>query len=172
MTPAARNPGRFLLGAAVETLFSILIAPILMLTQTSAVLEILRGKDAGWSVQRRHGEAPPFDEVVRFHKWHVLIGVALAVTCSLVSLYVFAWMAPIVLGQLLAVGLSVVTSRVTTSLDQSSAGHGRGHPTTANHPGCKRTTCRLGSPSRRGGRAVRTAIRRAHPHEFTSRRLG
>ena len=82
-----------------------------MLTQTSAVLEILRGKDAGWSVQRRDGEPPPFDEVVRFHKWHVLTGVALAATCSLVSLYVFAWMAPIILGQLLAVGLSVVTSR-------------------------------------------------------------
>jgi membrane glycosyltransferase len=108
---AARSPGRFLLGAGVETLFSILVAPILMLTQTSAVLEILRGKDAGWSVQRRHGEAPPFDEVVRFHKWHVLTGVALAATCSLVSFYVFAWMAPIVLGQLLAVGLSMVTSR-------------------------------------------------------------
>jgi membrane glycosyltransferase len=108
---AARSPGRFLLGAAIETLFSVLVAPILMLTQTSAVLEILRGKDAGWSVQRRQGEAPPFDEVVRFHKWHVLTGVALAATCSLVSFYVFAWMAPIVLGQLLAVGLSMVTSR-------------------------------------------------------------
>ena len=105
------SPGRFLLGAGIETLFSILVAPILMLTQTSAVLEILRGKEAGWSVQRRQGEAPPFDEVVRFHKWHVLTGVALAATCSLVSFYVFAWMAPIVLGQLLAVGLSMVTSR-------------------------------------------------------------
>jgi membrane glycosyltransferase len=108
---AARNLGRFLLGAGIETLFSILVAPILMLTQTSAVLEILRGKDAGWSVQRRQGETPPFDEVVRFHKWHVLTGVALAATCSLVSFYVFAWMAPIVLGQLLAVGLSMVTSK-------------------------------------------------------------
>jgi membrane glycosyltransferase len=56
---AARNLGRFLLGAGIETLFSILVAPILMLTQTSAVLEILRGKDAGWSVQRRQGETPP-----------------------------------------------------------------------------------------------------------------
>ena len=108
---AARNLGWFLLGAGIETLFSILVAPILMLTQTSAVLEILRGKDAGWSVQRRHGEALPFDEVVRFHKWHVLTGIALATICSFVSLYVFAWMAPIIIGQLLAVGLSMATSR-------------------------------------------------------------
>ena len=110
--PAAHYTGRFLLGAAVETLFSILIAPILMLTQTSAVLEILRGKDSGWTVQRREGEPPPLSEVIRFHKWHVVTGAALAVICGLVSLYVFSWMAPIFLGQLLAVGLSVVTSRV------------------------------------------------------------
>ncbi len=111
--PAARNPGRFLGGAAIETIFSILIAPILMLTQTSAVLEILRGKDSGWTVQRREGEPPPLSEVIRFHKSHIAVGAALAITCSLVSLYVFSWMAPIFLGQLLAVGLSVVTSRVT-----------------------------------------------------------
>src|SRR5436853_39674 len=109
--PAARNTGPFLLGAAIETLFSILIAPILMLTQTSAVLEILRGKDAGWAVQRRDGESPPLSEVIRFHKWHVVTGAALAVICGLVSLYVFSWMAPIILGQLLAMGLSLVTSR-------------------------------------------------------------
>jgi membrane glycosyltransferase len=126
---AARNTGRFLVGAAVETVFSILIAPVLMLTQTSAVLEILRGKDAGWSVQRRHGESPPFDEVVHFHKWHVLSGVALAVTCSLVSLYVFAWMAPIILGQLLAIGLSVVTSRRPPAwLDRALATAEDAHP--------------------------------------------
>ena len=95
--PAAHYTGRFLLGAAVETLFSILIAPILMLTQTSAVLEILRGKDSGWTVQRREGEPPPLSEVIRFHKWHVVTGAALAVICGLVSLYVFSWMAPIFL---------------------------------------------------------------------------
>ena len=81
-----------------------------MLTQTSAVLEILRGKDAGWAVQRRDGEPPPLSEVVRFHRWHVLSGAVLAVICGLVSIYVLIWMVPIILGQLLAICLSVVTS--------------------------------------------------------------
>ena len=111
--PAARRTGPFLVGAAIETLFSILIAPILMLTQTSAVLEILRGKDAGWAVQRRDGEPPPLSEVVRFHRWHVLSGAVLAVICGLVSIYVLVWMAPIILGQLLAIGLSAVTSKTS-----------------------------------------------------------
>ncbi|MFX8624518.1 hypothetical protein ABTM07_20665, partial [Acinetobacter baumannii] len=32
----------------VETLWSMLIAPILMMTQTAAVVQILMGRDAGW----------------------------------------------------------------------------------------------------------------------------
>jgi membrane glycosyltransferase len=102
---------RCLAGGLVETLFSILIAPILMLTQTTAVIEILRGKDSGWSAQRRDGDAPDLTHLLRFHLWHELIGAALAVVCALASIYVFAWMGPIVLGLLLSVGISHVTSR-------------------------------------------------------------
>jgi membrane glycosyltransferase len=104
--------GWTLAGGLVETLFSVLIAPILMLTQTTAVIEILRGKDSGWSVQRRDGEAPDLVQLLRFHLRHELIGAALAVVCALVSIYVFAWMGPIVLGLLLSVGISHVTSKL------------------------------------------------------------
>ncbi|MFN3869564.1 MAG: glucans biosynthesis glucosyltransferase MdoH, partial [Hyphomicrobiaceae bacterium] len=44
---------RAVLGGIVETVFSILLAPILMLTQTVAVTEILLGRDSGWKAQRR-----------------------------------------------------------------------------------------------------------------------
>ena len=43
--------------------------------------------------------------------WHVLIGTALAIFCGFVSVYVFAWMAPIIVGQALAVALSTLTSK-------------------------------------------------------------
>jgi membrane glycosyltransferase len=105
------RPIGFLFGALIEMLFSILVAPILMLTQTTAVIEILRGKDSGWAAQRRDGDAPDLGQLFRFHFWHEVLGVLLAVTCALISLYVFAWMSPIILGLLLAVGFSYVTSR-------------------------------------------------------------
>jgi membrane glycosyltransferase len=108
---ARLSPARFLGGALIEMLFSILVAPILMLTQTTAVIEILSGKDSGWSAQRRDGDAPELGQLLRFHLWHEVLGVVLAVTCALISLYVFAWMSPIILGLLLAVGFSYVTSR-------------------------------------------------------------
>lgn len=108
---AAVRPGRILLGATIEMIFSILVAPILMLTQTSAVIEILMGKDSGWSAQSRDGNAPPLSLLLRFHLWHEVVGVALAILCAFISIYVFAWMGPIILGLLLAVGFSYVTSR-------------------------------------------------------------
>ncbi len=111
--PEAPRPGlgTLLAGASIEMLLSILIAPILMLTQTTAVIEILRGKDSGWSVQRREGDAPKLDQVARFHGWHLTVGAALAVVCVLVSVYVLAWMIPIILGLLLSVGISYLTAR-------------------------------------------------------------
>jgi len=109
------NPARFLLGVLIEMLFSILVAPILMLTQTSAVIEILSGKDSGWSAQRRDGNKPNLAPLLRFHFWHEVVGVVLAVTCALISVYVLAWMSPIILGLLLAVGFSYVTSRQAPS---------------------------------------------------------
>ena len=40
-----------------------------------------------------------------------MLGVVLAITCALISLYVFLWMSPIILGLLLAVAFSYVTSK-------------------------------------------------------------
>jgi membrane glycosyltransferase len=100
-----------LLGFAVETVLSILIAPIFMLTQSKAVADILRGRDSGWSVQRRGGETERFKDLLRFHKWHLVIGALAGIVSALVSAYVLAWMAPVVLGLLLAANLSALTSR-------------------------------------------------------------
>jgi membrane glycosyltransferase len=106
-----RRTGLLLLGAVIETVFSVLVAPIFMLTQATAVMEILRGKDSGWSVQRREGEAVEVAELVRFHRWHVALGALAALVSALASAYVLAWMMPIVIGLLLAVYLSLVMAK-------------------------------------------------------------
>ena len=111
--PRASRPTlpRFLTGALLETLLSILIAPIMMLTQTHAVSEIVRGKDSGWSVQRRDGGGPDWRQLLRFHFWHMLLGAALACACALASTAVLAWMSPIFVSLLLSVAISHVTSK-------------------------------------------------------------
>lgn len=107
------RPGalRTLAGALVETLLSILIAPIMMVVQSSALIEIMRGADSGWNLQRRDGEVHALGQVVSFHTRHVLFGIALGIGCALSTLYVFAWMVPIVAGLLLSIPLSYWTSQ-------------------------------------------------------------
>jgi membrane glycosyltransferase len=98
-------------GVLTETLFSMLLAPILMATQTTAVFQIFAGRDAGWKAQRRHDGRIGFLEAFRFHRWHTLIGLTLAGLCWLVSVDLIAWMAPVILGLLLSAPLSWWTAR-------------------------------------------------------------
>ena len=108
---ATGRVGWFLLGVLTEVVFSVLIAPIFMLTQTSAVWQILRGKDSGWSVQRRDGQAFAAKDLWRYHAWHIVFGASAGVGCAVTSWYVLAWMAPIILGLLLSPYLSGLTSK-------------------------------------------------------------
>ena len=109
----ARRSGatRAVLGVITETLFSILLSPILMVTQTVAVFQVLFGLDSGWRTQGRDGAGIPFIEAVRYHRWHMLIGVVMAVACYEASALVLAWMSPVIVGLILAAPLTWLTSR-------------------------------------------------------------
>ena len=95
----------------IETLFSMLFAPILMVTQTTAVAQIFAGLDSGWKVQRRDDGNVSWAEVFRFHRWHALLGLAAAAVCYLVSFSLMAWMGPVLLGLVLSMALTWYTAR-------------------------------------------------------------
>jgi membrane glycosyltransferase len=98
-------------GVLLESVASTLIAPILMLTQTSAVLSILLGRDAGWGAQRRVGADATLLRFMQQHRWHMAWGVTGAALCWAISPAVFAWMSPIILGLLLAAPIGLVTGK-------------------------------------------------------------
>ena len=102
---------RAVAGVATETVYSMLFAPILMVTQTSAVAQILAGRDAGWSAQRRDDGQVRLLDAVLFHRGHIALGIAAALICYVVSYSLMAWTAPILLGLLLSAGLSWATAR-------------------------------------------------------------
>jgi len=99
-----------LLSVIVETLISGLVAPLMMLIQSTAVTEILFGRDAGWSVQRRDDGTLPLSEVVRRYGWHTLFGVALAASAYSVSWSLLLWMTPVISGLLLAIPLAALSA--------------------------------------------------------------
>jgi membrane glycosyltransferase len=70
---------------------------------------IVTGRDVGWKAQRRDDGSIPFREVARRHCTHTLFGVVLAVAAYAVSPVLLAWLAPIVLGLVLAIPMSAIT---------------------------------------------------------------
>jgi membrane glycosyltransferase len=88
-----------------EVLISGLIAPIMMLIQSSSVTGILLGRDSGWNAQRRDDGSLPLRDVVRRYIWHTLFGLLLAFAAYEVSFSLFAWMTPVIIGLILAIPL-------------------------------------------------------------------
>ena len=93
----------------VEIILSALIAPVMMLMQSAAVMGILTSRDAGWKAQRRDDGSIPFRAIARRHRTHTVFGVALAVAAYAVSPGLLAWLSPVVLGLVLAIPVSAVT---------------------------------------------------------------
>ena len=102
---------RAVLGVMTETLFSVLLSPILMVTQTAAVFQVLFGLNSGWRTQTREGAGIPFMHALRYHRWHMLVGVLMAVACYEASALVVAWMSPVIVGLVIAAPLTWLTSR-------------------------------------------------------------
>ena len=85
-------------------------APILMLTQTRSVLQILTGRDSGWNAQARDSTRIPWADLWMFHRRHTLVGLILAVTAGLISWSLLAWMSPALIGLGVSIPLAALVS--------------------------------------------------------------
>jgi membrane glycosyltransferase len=93
----------------VELVLAALYAPIQMLLQSRHVFEILLGRDAGWSSQRRTEGHGSWAEAWRFHWGHTVAGVLLGALFYVLAPPLLPWLAPVLAGMLLAVPLSHVS---------------------------------------------------------------
>jgi membrane glycosyltransferase len=101
---------KLMAGVVAETLASVLIAPILMVSQTKALFDIFRGKDSGWAAQTRDDGSISWREACRRHAMHTLVGLALAAFTLWVSTDAFLWMLPVPLGLIMSAPISVLTA--------------------------------------------------------------
>jgi membrane glycosyltransferase len=100
---------RLVLGVAGETILSALYAPIMMLIQTRQVWEILRGQDSGWTTQSRQRAGSPWRTLLRRHWMHMIAGLGVAAGLMFISLPLLVWMAPALVGLVLALPLSAAS---------------------------------------------------------------
>lgn len=97
-------------GAIVETVLSGLMAPAMMVFQSAAVVDILLGRDAGWQAQSRAGGYIPPRDLLRKYAAPTALGLAMAVSAFLVSLPLFFWMTPVIVGLLLSIPVARLLS--------------------------------------------------------------
>ncbi len=104
------GPLRFLTGFVMELLFSIILTPIMQLSETAAIVMLCFGQTIGWQAQNRSEHAIPWWEAfVRF--WpHTVVGLVVGYALSTISPMAAVWSLPVYGGLLLAIPLSVVTS--------------------------------------------------------------
>ena len=94
-----------------ETLLTSIIAPIMMLFQARAVLEVLSGRDNGWPATLRGEGRLPLATAVSGAGWISLVGAATTIAVFLVSPSLGPWTLPVTLPMFLAPLVIWMTSR-------------------------------------------------------------
>lgn len=103
-------------GMGTEILLSASLAPVLMVANTKAVLQTLRGRDIGWRPQQRDAVGVRWRDAFRAMAWQMIAGVGFVIAlCFRPDLSIC--FAPIVLPLLLSAPLAVFTSRHSAVAD-------------------------------------------------------
>ncbi|UAK23428.1 glucans biosynthesis glucosyltransferase MdoH [Sphingomonas nostoxanthinifaciens] len=102
---------RIFLGIAAEIPLSIITAPIMMISQSIAIAEILGGRPSGWKPQRRDADGLSLAETFDHYRWHMLAGLIFW-TMALSEVGGALWELPVALGLLGAPFIASFTSRI------------------------------------------------------------
>jgi membrane glycosyltransferase len=96
----------------LESVFSILVAPVLMLFQTKFVWAILLRRTIGWPAQQRADHSTTFRDALAMHGVQTLLGAAAGVASWVYLPDYFWWFVPVLGGVLLSIPLSMLSSSV------------------------------------------------------------
>ena len=110
------------LSVALETAFSVLTAPVLMLFQTKFVLAILMRRAVGWPPQQRGDHMTSFREAALTHGVQTLIGVMVGILSYCYVPAFFWWFTPVLLGLALAIPVSMLSSSIALGQQARSLG--------------------------------------------------
>src|SRR5215469_10940461 len=104
---------RLCLSLLIEQLFSMLLAPSMMLFHSTFVVQTLLGRSVSWNAQDRSERGVTLREAFRRQKWHLLLGVAWGAVMLRTAPQFFWWLSPILAGLIFGIWLTVWTSRIS-----------------------------------------------------------
>ncbi len=99
------------LSIGIEVFIFTLMAPSMMLFHSTFVFSILTGGKVKWSTQNRYQDThTTWQQGVQAHAGHTLVGIVWAVIAWHINPNFFYWMSPVLLGWILSIPLSIITS--------------------------------------------------------------
>jgi membrane glycosyltransferase len=98
-------------GFLFEQFLSMLLAPTMMLFHSEFVVRALLGRSVAWDAQARGDRGITWREAFHRHRWHLAIGLAWGAAILVLAPHFIWWMSPVILGMLIAVPFTVLTSR-------------------------------------------------------------
>jgi membrane glycosyltransferase len=100
------GPGLAALNVIIESLLSMLVAPVIMVSHTCSLAAVVAGRDSGWVAQAREEAGPNLRQTARLHAADTVIGLGLAAAALSSSVLPFLWMTPVIAGLALAIPLA------------------------------------------------------------------
>jgi membrane glycosyltransferase len=107
---------RLLVSLLVEQLFSMLLAPIMMVFHSTFVLTTLAGRPVTWNAQDRGDRGVTFGDALARHRWHILLGLIWGGVILWLAPRFIWWMTPVLAGLLLSAFLTMISSRVDAGM--------------------------------------------------------
>jgi membrane glycosyltransferase len=104
---------RLCIGLLIEQLYSILLAPSMMLFHSTFVAQTLLGRSVSWNAQSRSDRGVTFAEAFRRQKWHLALGVVWGAAMLRIAPQFFWWLTPVLVGLIFGIPLTVWTSRIS-----------------------------------------------------------
>ncbi len=100
---------KILLSVVAETVYSMLLAPVLMLFYTQFVWSTFFGTSVGWGRQKRSDDdGPSWEQCVAAHAVHTLIAVAVAILVGWLLPVMLPWLLLVLIGPIMAIPFSYV----------------------------------------------------------------
>ena len=107
--------GRLLLSVALETVGSMLLAPVNMIFNTKFVIFTLLGQGVGWVTQKRSADEDGTDwrEAIITHGPQTLFGLVWGISSLILIPAYFAWLSPVLAGLVLSIPVSIFLSKAS-----------------------------------------------------------
>jgi membrane glycosyltransferase len=95
----------------LEQLFSMLLAPTMMVFHSTFIAQTLLGRAVAWNAQDRSDRGVTFREAFARQKWHLALGIVWGAALARLAPQFFWWLSPVLAGLVLCIPLTVWTSR-------------------------------------------------------------